>query len=221
MVPTGAYGTWPSPIDAALAASHDGRPEYLGVVGDEVWWTAPRPAEGGRRALVRRRPDGAEESVLPAPWNVRSRVIEYGGIPWAGVDRAELGPLVVFVHFPDQRLYAYEPDRPGAEPRPLTPVSDLGGGLRWADPQLRPERGEVWCVLEEFTGPSPHRRPPGHRRRTAGRLRGRRQVRGTGTQRRPAPFRHRAAAVARRDQGGMDRLGPSADAVGRHRRHGR
>lgn len=155
MVPTGAYGTWPSPIDAALAASHDGRPEYLGVVGDEVWWTAPRPDEGGRRALVRRRPDGAEESVLPAPWNVRSRVIEYGGIPWAGVDRAEHGPLVVFVHFPDQRLYAYEPDRPGAEPRPLTPVSDVGGGLRWADPQPRPERGEVWCVLEEFTGPSP------------------------------------------------------------------
>ncbi|MFK4693458.1 S9 family peptidase [Streptomyces pristinaespiralis] len=155
MVPTGAYGTWPSPIDAALAASHDGRPEYLGVVGDEVWWTAPRPDEGGRRALVRRRPDGAEESVLPAPWNVRSRVIEYGGIPWAGVDRAERGPLVVFVHFPDQRLYAYEPDRPGAEPRPLTPVSDVGGGLRWADPQPRPERGEVWCVLEEFTGPSP------------------------------------------------------------------
>ncbi|ATW51538.1 S9 family peptidase [Streptomyces peucetius] len=155
MVPTGAYGTWPSPIDAALAASHDGRPEYLGVVGDEVWWTAPRPEEGGRRALVRRRADGGEESVLPAPWNVRSRVIEYGGMPWAGTARDETGPLVVFVHFPDQRLYAYEPDVPGAEPRPLTPVSPVGGGLRWVDPQLRPERGEVWCVLEEFTGPSP------------------------------------------------------------------
>ncbi|MGW7463392.1 prolyl oligopeptidase family serine peptidase [Streptomyces xantholiticus] len=155
MVPTGAYGTWPSPIDAALAASHDGRPEYLGVVGDEVWWTAPRPDEGGRRALVRRRADGGEESVLPAPWNVRSRVIEYGGMPWAGTARDETGPLVVFVHFPDQRLYAYEPDVPGSEPRPLTPMSPVGGGLRWVDPQLRPERGEVWCVLEEFTGPSP------------------------------------------------------------------
>jgi dipeptidyl aminopeptidase/acylaminoacyl peptidase len=155
MVPTGPYGTWPSPIDAALAASHDGRPEYLGVVGDEVWWTAPRPEEGGRRALVRRRADGTEESVLPAPWNVRSRVIEYGGLPWAGTARDGAGPLVVFVHFPDQRLYAYEPDLPGAEPRPLTPLSGVGGGLRWADPRLLPERGEVWCVLEEFTGPSP------------------------------------------------------------------
>ncbi|WP_351222767.1 prolyl oligopeptidase family serine peptidase [Streptomyces sp. NPDC002133] len=154
MVPTGAYGTWPSPIDAALAASHDGRPEYAGTVGDEVWWTEPRPAEGGRRALMRRRADGAEESVLPAPWNVRSRVIEYGGRPWAGAPRADAGPLVVFVHHGDQRLYAYEPDR-GGTPRPLTPVSPVGGGLRWVDPVIRPDHGEVWCVLEEFTGPAP------------------------------------------------------------------
>ncbi|MFF0450841.1 S9 family peptidase [Streptomyces sp. NPDC004609] len=155
MVPTGAYGTWPSPIGAGLAASHDGRPEYLGLVGDEVWWTAPRPAEGGRRALVRRRADGAEEPVLPAPWNVRSRVVEYGGHPWAGATDARGNPVVVFVHFPDQRLYAYEPDTPGARPRPLTPLSAVGGGLRWADPQIRIEHGEVWCVLEEFTGERP------------------------------------------------------------------
>lgn len=146
-----AYGSWPSPIDAALAAAHDGHPEYVGFVGDEVWWTAPRPAEGGRRTLVRRRADGTEESVLPAPWNMRSRVIEYGGQPWAGVLR-DGEPLVVFVNFADQRLYRYEP---GGEPRPLTPVSPVGGGLRWAEPQLRLERGEVWCVLEEFTGDGP------------------------------------------------------------------
>ncbi|MFI5755031.1 prolyl oligopeptidase family serine peptidase [Streptomyces sp. NPDC051569] len=154
MQPMGAYGTWPSPIDATLAASHDGRPEYVGAVGDEVWWTEPRPAEEGRRALVRRRADGREESVLPAPWNVRSRVIEYGGVPWAGTGRPDGGPLVVFVHFPDQRLYVYEPDGPDA-PRPLTPVSTTGGGLRWADPRIHLDRGEIWCVLEEFTGEKP------------------------------------------------------------------
>ncbi|MEU6820171.1 LpqB family beta-propeller domain-containing protein [Streptomyces atriruber] len=149
-----AYGSWPSPIDAELAAAHDGAPGYVGFVGAETWWTVPRPTEAGRRALVRRLPDGEERSVLPAPWNVRSRVVEYGGRPWAGADRPE-GPLVVFVDFADQRLYAYEPDTPGADPRPLTPVSDIGGGLRWADPVLRLDRGEVWCVLEEFTGEAP------------------------------------------------------------------
>ena len=151
-----AHGSWPSPVGAALAAAHDGRPEYVGTVGDELWWTAPRPAEGGRRALVRRRADGTEQSVLPAPWNVRSRVIEYGGQPWAAIARPAEGPLVVFSHFPDQRLYAYEPEAgPGAGPRPLTPVSGVGGGPRWVDPEIHPDRGEVWCVLEEFTGPAP------------------------------------------------------------------
>ncbi|MEU6372221.1 prolyl oligopeptidase family serine peptidase [Streptomyces sp. NPDC046909] len=145
------YGSWPSPIDAALAAAHDGHPEFAGFVGDEAWWTAPRPTEGGRRTLVRRREDGTEESVLPAPWNVRSRVIEYGGQPWAGTV-VDGEPLVVFVHFADQRLYRYEP---GGDPRPLTPLSPVGGGLRWADPVLLVERGEVWCVLEEFTGDGP------------------------------------------------------------------
>ena len=149
-----AYGSWPSPIDAALAAAHDGHPDHVGFVGDEAWWTEPRPTEGGRRTLVRRRPDGTEESVLPAPWNVRSRVIEYGGQPWGGAVRDE-GPLIVFVHLADQRLYVYEPADPGSGPRPLTPVSSVGGGLRWADPQIRLERGEVWCVLEDFTGDGP------------------------------------------------------------------
>ncbi|MCB5181140.1 prolyl oligopeptidase family serine peptidase [Streptomyces antimicrobicus] len=169
MLPVGAYGTWPSPIDAALAASLDGRPEYVGTVGAEVWWTEPRPTEGGRRTLVRRRSDGGpERSALPPPWNVRSRVTEYGGRPWTGVERpGGDGPLVVFVHGDDQRLYAYEPDAGGgpdapggpaapgggAQPRPLTPLSATGAGLRWVDPVLRD--GEVWCVLEEFTGPAP------------------------------------------------------------------
>ncbi|MFI2640684.1 LpqB family beta-propeller domain-containing protein [Streptomyces sp. NPDC018610] len=144
------YGSWPSPIDAALTAANDGKPEFVGFVGDEVWWTAPRPAEGGRRTLVRREADGTE-SVLPAPWNVRTRVIEYGGRPWDGAPR-DGEPLLVFVNFADQRLYRYEP---GGEPRPLTPVSAVGGGLRWADPRVLVERGEVWCVLEEFTGEGP------------------------------------------------------------------
>ncbi|MDQ0810110.1 dipeptidyl aminopeptidase/acylaminoacyl peptidase [Streptomyces sp. B3I7] len=157
MVHTLPHGTWPSPLDAATAAAHDGRPDHVGFVGDEPWWTEPRPTEGGRRTLVRRTADGRAESVLPAPWNVRSRVHEYGGHPWAGTTRPE-GPLVVFSEGADQRLYAHEPDVAGAGPRPLTPLSSLtrgGGGLRWVNPVIRAERGEVWCVLEEFTGDGP------------------------------------------------------------------
>ncbi|EME96845.1 S9 family peptidase [Streptomyces mobaraensis NBRC 13819 = DSM 40847] len=155
--PTAPCGTWPSPVDAALVAEHGGRPDFVGWVGDDLWWVAARPAEGGRRTLIRRRPGGGEAVALPAPWDVRTRVHEYGGRAWAGTVRAASGggPLLVFAHGPDQRLYAWEPDGPDPSPRPLTPTSAVGGGLRWADPVLLTERGEVWCVLEEFTGPGP------------------------------------------------------------------
>jgi dipeptidyl aminopeptidase/acylaminoacyl peptidase len=147
------YGAWDSPITVEHVAAADGRPAFIGVVGDEVWWTEPRPDEGGRRALVRLRADGWTESVLPEPWNVRNRVHEYGGAPWAGL-MTEAGPLIVFSNFADQRLYVVEPDG-GGEPRPITPMPRFPSGLRWCDMEFFPGRGEVWAVLEEFTGKRP------------------------------------------------------------------
>ncbi|MFC4337791.1 prolyl oligopeptidase family serine peptidase [Salininema proteolyticum] len=153
MTRTAPYGTWDSPITAETAAASDGAPAFLGTVGDEVWYTAPRPDEGGRRALMRSH-GGIAASVLPAPWNVRNRVHEYGGRPWHGVITD--GDLsIVFTDFSDQRMYSYFPDDCSAEPRPLTPLSDVGEGLHWCEPLILPERGEVWAVLQEFTGPNP------------------------------------------------------------------
>ncbi|WP_460499411.1 prolyl oligopeptidase family serine peptidase [Glycomyces tarimensis] len=146
------YGTWTSPISVEHVAAGDGRPSSLGTVGEELWWTEPRPAEGGRRTLVRGGANGAE-SMLPAPWNVRNRVHEYGGTPWAGA-LADGLPFIVFSDFGDQRLYAFEPDR-GLEPWPLTPMPRFASGLRWCDMTVDLERGEVWAVLEEFTGERP------------------------------------------------------------------
>ncbi|MFD8813776.1 S9 family peptidase, partial [Streptomyces sp. NPDC059627] len=151
------FGSWPSRISgeaatAGLAAGQIAAPSYVGVVGDEVWWVEPRPREDGRTALVRRRADGVTESLLPAPWDVRSRVIEYGGRPW-GAAADGTATLVAFVHCADQRLYAFRVDRGRhSAPCPLTPVSPVGAGLRWVEPVLDLERGEVRCVLEEFTG---------------------------------------------------------------------
>ncbi|MFS4091036.1 prolyl oligopeptidase family serine peptidase [Streptomyces sp. AF1A] len=160
MTTVAPFGSWHSPISAesataGLSAGRIAAPSYVGAVGDEVWWVEPRPEEGGRTALVRRRADGRTDSLLPAPWDVRSRVIEYGGRPWAAAPDAT-GAHAVFVHCDDQRLYALrvDHDRCGT-PRPLTPVSPVGAGLRWAEPELDLARGEVRCVLEEFTGEGP------------------------------------------------------------------
>ena len=64
--------------------------------------------------LVRHRPEtGEREDVVPATFNIRSRVHEYGGGAYA-VRRG----TVVFSHFADNRLYRAAPGEP---PSPITP----------------------------------------------------------------------------------------------------
>ena len=123
MTITAPYGTWLSPISARDIAE-SGHPVQEGCwVGDDVWWLEGRPAEGGRYAVR-----NAKGDVLPAPWNARSRVHEYGGGAWAvTADRA-----LVFVEFSDQRLYRL--DDGGSTPVPLTPA---GLGFRFGDISIR------------------------------------------------------------------------------------
>ncbi|MEU6628800.1 amino acid adenylation domain-containing protein [Streptomyces parvus] len=158
------YGAWESPISAADVSATDSHPNWPGLVGDEIWWSERLPHEGGRTTLMRRTADAAAaHSVLPVPWNVRSRVMEYGGRAWAGQQTAN-GPLIVFVRAEDQRLYRYEPDAEDAVPQPLTPVSTAEFSQCFADPLLAPHTvaaasvGQVWCVRES-AGPDgvPHR----------------------------------------------------------------
>jgi dienelactone hydrolase len=166
---TEPYGNWESPISAASVARSGGRPDWPGWVGEEIWWAEPRPAEGGRVTLMRLRRDGtgpegtgiegtgAPEEVLPAPWNVRNRVIEYGGSPWAAVSLPgdPGGPLLVFTNFGDQRLYRHRPDVRGSEPEPVSPVPARPGGMRFAELFVHPSGQEAWGIRETFTGPAP------------------------------------------------------------------
>ena len=84
--------------------------------------------------------------VLPAPWNARSRVHEYGGGSWTTTDDGEL----VFVEKDDQRIWIL-PDGDG--PRPLTPP-DSGmrfGGLTW-------QGGRLLAIRETHSASHPPRR---------------------------------------------------------------
>ncbi|RJQ87652.1 S9 family peptidase [Amycolatopsis panacis] len=136
-------GTWTSPVSAAAAAAAGRGAQWLAAVGDALWWAETRPAESGRVALVRALPGGGTEDVLPAPWNVRNRVHEYGGRPWLAV-----GSVVVFTHWADQRVYALAE----GEVSPLTPEPATPQGVRYGD--LRPGLdGEAWAVRERSTGP--------------------------------------------------------------------
>ena len=84
-----AYGSWPSPIssrrvtaDSLTLARCTPSPVVAGE-GNKVFWLEGRPSEKGRVVLVCAERRGSEWSaptdVVPAPFNVRTRVCEYGG----------------------------------------------------------------------------------------------------------------------------------------------
>ena len=56
-----------------------------------LWWQEGRPEEGGRITVVHRGADGKQRALLPAPWNARTRVHEYGGLSYLPVPRAGPG----------------------------------------------------------------------------------------------------------------------------------
>ena len=133
------HGAWSSPITAADVAHGAVRLSTPRLVDGELWWTEGRPAEAGRQVVVRRDADGAVHDVLPAPFNARTRVHEYGGLSWVVT-----GGALVFAEFTDQRLWRLDPG--AAEPVALTPAPAEPAGLRYADPVVVGD--EVWCVRE-------------------------------------------------------------------------
>ena len=109
---TAPYGEWESPLDAAALAEGAHLPAEAGYVNGVAWWSEAIAAERAV-SLFRVGADGEPERLLPAPWNVRSRVHEYGGGAWTVADGA-----VWFTDFADQRLYRWQP---GAAPVAISP----------------------------------------------------------------------------------------------------
>ena len=142
-MPPGAapYGSWESQISTDLIVSSAVGLGDVWVDGDDVWWSEQRPEEGGRTAIVRRRPGGEAEDVFGERWSARTRVHEYGGGAW-WLDASTL----YFNHYDDQRLYrlAEGDDAPVAITRdPVTPQA-----LRYADGRVIPGSDWLICVRE-------------------------------------------------------------------------
>ncbi|MEA3308443.1 MAG: S9 family peptidase [Chloroflexota bacterium] len=130
------YGAWKSPITSKLIVS-----ETIGLGtplldGTDIYWLEGRPAEGGRNVIVRRSPDGTLTDMLPRPFNARTRVHEYGG----GSFIVHEG-TIYFSNYSDQRLYRL---RPGEQPEPLTPETEL----RYADGVIDAAHRRMICVRE-------------------------------------------------------------------------
>lgn len=137
---TVGYGSWKSPITSDMIASGAVRLDVqIELEGDDVYWVETRPTEQGRYVLVRRSRDGRLTDVTPKPYNVRTRVHEYGG----GAFIVDNG-TVYFSNFADQRLYRQDT---GAKPYPITPETNV----RYADGVIDPRRERIICVCEDHT----------------------------------------------------------------------
>ena len=134
------YGSWESPITSDLIVSGTIGLSHPTLEGDYIYWIESRPSEGGRNVIVRMSPDGTISDFTPAPFNVRTRVHEYGGgAYWIS------GGAVYFCNFSDQRVYRQES---GAEPHPVTPEVEV----RYADGVVDGARGRIVCIREDHTG---------------------------------------------------------------------
>lgn len=136
---TAAYGSWTSPVSAASLAGDRVALDQPSIDTGHVHWLEGRGSEGGRVVLVR---DGVD--LTPPPFNVRSRVHEYGGGAYTVA-----GDLVAFVDFADQRVRVLTVGA-GEEPRAITPESD--SRLRYADLRLDEGRRHLYCVREDHRG---------------------------------------------------------------------
>ncbi|HZU03869.1 MAG TPA: S9 family peptidase [Ktedonobacteraceae bacterium] len=133
------YGSWKSPITPELILSGAVRPGLITLDGEVTYWTEGRPGEGGRSVLVRCTSDGRKVDMIPPPFNVRTRVHEYGG-----GDYSVSNGTIYFSNFTDQRVYRLIP---GEEPQPITPAEQY----RYADYVVDSHRKRLICVREDHT----------------------------------------------------------------------
>jgi dienelactone hydrolase len=139
-----ACGSWPSPISAEMVAAQGVRLGAPSVDGNDVYWLEGRPSEAGRTVLVRRTPDGCIADVVPAGFNVRTRVHEYGGGAYV-VGRG----VAYFANYADQRWYRIAVGVGRTEPVPIT----AAGQWCFADAVIDERRHRLICVREDHSTP--------------------------------------------------------------------
>ncbi len=135
------YGSWKSLISSDLVVTDAISLSEVRLAGEAVYWLEGRPQEGGRSVVVRRRSGEQMRADLnPYPFNVRTRVHEYGGGAWT-----VFGETLFFSNdtpgaegaAPDRRLYRLGSNDEGpdalTEPGPWRYADGLvdSGRNRW------------------------------------------------------------------------------------------
>ena len=137
------FGTWPSPLTPDAIVAETIRLASVSLDAGRIGWLEGRPGEGGRNVLVRANDVGGPEDITPPPFNVRSRVHEYGGGAYA-----VSGDRVWFSNYADGRVYSQAGTAP---PAPLT----AQGSARFADLTVDAGRRRLLAVRESHRDGAP------------------------------------------------------------------
>ena len=140
IVQVAPYGSWRSPVTSDLIVSETITLGQILLDGREVYWSESRPADGGRNVIVKWSHDGKIEDLTPKPFDVRTRVHEYGGGAFFVSENN-----IYFSNLADQRLYKQGGE---SEPCPLTSP----GGKRYGDIIVDKLRKRLMCVREDHSG---------------------------------------------------------------------
>lgn len=130
------YGAWTSPLTAASIFESADDFSYLTTAEDRLYFTELRASENGRSVLVRLEDDQSTTVLSPAGVSVRTRVHEYGGMPYL-----INGDDVYYSDFDDQKIYRL---RGGLAPEALTPA-----GLRYMECLADNKYARLICVRED------------------------------------------------------------------------
>jgi dipeptidyl aminopeptidase/acylaminoacyl peptidase len=133
------YGSWRSPITTDLITARTIGFGQIAFDGEDIYWSELRPSEQGRTVIVKHNVNHQTQDITPVPFNVRTRVHEYGGSSFLVVDGT-----VYFSNFADQRLYRQEIN---SEPQAITPEA----AVRYADGIFDTQRHQIICVCEQHT----------------------------------------------------------------------
>ena len=132
------YGSWKSPISTDLIVAGSIGLSSPHALQNGRCWIESRPQEGGRSVLVQQSPDGEVRDITPAPFNIRTRVHEYGG----GASLIH-GDSIYFSNFADQQLYCQGWEDPA--PTQLTHAE----GFRFANGCVDTRRNRMIYVVED------------------------------------------------------------------------
>lgn len=138
-------GDWPSPLTPELIFEGRQIPAFPLPWQGGVLFLLSMPEEANAQVLMFAAPGQALRRVSPPGFNLRSRVHEYGGMPFTAGDNE-----LYYCNFADQEIYRQPFDVSSHEAGDPIPLTGSGGTqIRYADLLVDKRRRRLICVRED------------------------------------------------------------------------